>query len=44
MLMENANYMAALKYINPEYFNTKYHEFFKNIKLDPTYRQGILPY
>lgn len=44
MLMENANYQAAMRHIDPAYVSNKYNKFFKDVKLDPTYRQGIIPY
>jgi restriction endonuclease len=44
MLMENANYQMAMKHVDPAYFANEYHKFFKDVKLDPTYRQGIIPY
>ena len=44
MLMENANYQAAMRHIDPAYVSNEYNKFFKDVKLDPTYRQGIIPY
>lgn len=44
MLMENANYQMAMRHVDPAYVSNEYNRFFKDIKLDPTYRQGIIPY
>lgn len=44
MLMENANYQMAMRHIDPAYVSNEYNRFFKDVKLDPTYRQGIIPY
>ena len=44
MLMENANYQTAMRHIDPEYFNSEYNKFFRDVKLDPTYRQSMIPY
>lgn len=42
--MENANYQVAMRHIDPAYVSNEYNKFFKDVKLDPTYRQGITPY
>lgn len=44
MLMENANYQTAMRHIDPAYFNNEYNKFFKDVKLNPTYRQSMIPY
>lgn len=44
MLMENANYQMTMRHVDPAYVSNEYNRFFKDVKLDPTYRQGIIPY
>jgi hypothetical protein len=42
--MEKANYEAAMRHVDPKFVSDEYTKLVKDVKLDPTYRKGIIPY